>query len=401
MKRSKTDKTIPAYCLHKRPAGQRGRDRAYVKLSGERVYLGVYDSRESRQRYEQVIAEWEASHRRRPVPPDDLTVAELINRYWDYVEEYYRHPDGTPTGTQRNIRDALRPLRELYGTKNVCDFGPHGLKALRQTLVDKGLSRNYINGCIDRMRRVFKWGVGEELVEPQVYQKLKAVEGLKAGRSAARETAPVKPVADKYVEAIRPFVSRQIWSMIQIQLLTGARSTEVCTMRAIDLDMSSAVWEYRPPAHKTSHHGHCRVIYLGPRAQGVVRPFLKDRAVTAYLFSPAEAITEHRAARHARRSTKLSYGNRVGTNRVPDPKRTPRNRYDKNTYAAAIRKACRKAHVPHWHPHQLRHSAATSLRREFGLETAKAVLGHRVLTATQVYAEADKEKALTAIKQVG
>jgi len=44
----------------------------------------------------------------------------------------------------------------------------------------------------------------------------------------------------------------------------------------------------------------------------------------------------------------------------------------------------RKAH--RWHPHQLRHNAATVLRKEYGIEVAKIILGHATLSATQVYA---------------
>jgi integrase len=55
----------------------------------------------------------------------------------------------------------------------------------------------------------------------------------------------------------------------------------------------------------------------------------------------------------------------------------------------------------HWHPHQLRHNAATFLRKEFGLETARIILGHRSAVITEVYAEQDKEKALEAIVKVG
>jgi integrase len=54
-----------------------------------------------------------------------------------------------------------------------------------------------------------------------------------------------------------------------------------------------------------------------------------------------------------------------------------------------------------WHPHQLRHNAATFLRKEFGLETARIILGHRSAVITEVYAEQDKEKALEAIVKVG
>ncbi len=61
--------------------------------------------------------------------------------------------------------------------------------------------------------------------------------------------------------------------------------------------------------------------------------------------------------------------------------------------------AWRKAH--RWHPNQLRHSAATRIRREFGLETTKAVLGHSSVVPTQIYAEQDMEAARRAMERLG
>jgi integrase len=55
----------------------------------------------------------------------------------------------------------------------------------------------------------------------------------------------------------------------------------------------------------------------------------------------------------------------------------------------------------HWHPHQLRHNAATFPRKEFGLETARIILGHRSAALTEVYAELDQQKAMEAIVKVG
>lgn len=55
----------------------------------------------------------------------------------------------------------------------------------------------------------------------------------------------------------------------------------------------------------------------------------------------------------------------------------------------------------HWHPHQLRHNAATRLRKEFGIDVAQVVLGHKTLTVTQVYAEKDVESARKIMLQVG
>ena len=50
--------------------------------------------------------------------------------------------------------------------------------------------------------------------------------------------------------------------------------------------------------------------------------------------------------------------------------------------------------VPHWHPHQLRHNAATNLRREHGIEIARIILGHRSPAITEVYAEVDHARAV-------
>jgi integrase len=64
-------------------------------------------------------------------------------------------------------------------------------------------------------------------------------------------------------------------------------------------------------------------------------------------------------------------------------------------------RACRKANVPHWHAHQLRHNAATWLRKEFGLDVARVILGHRSAQITEIYAELDRSKAIEAMASVG
>jgi site-specific recombinase XerC len=57
--------------------------------------------------------------------------------------------------------------------------------------------------------------------------------------------------------------------------------------------------------------------------------------------------------------------------------------------------------LPHWHPNQLRHSAATKIRRQFGLEAAQVILGHSKADVTQIYAERDAAKAIEIVKQIG
>jgi integrase len=75
--------------------------------------------------------------------------------------------------------------------------------------------------------------------------------------------------------------------------------------------------------------------------------------------------------------------------------------YSVHSYARAITRAAEKAGVAHWAPNQLRHSAATDIRRQFGIEAAQVILGHAQLGVTQVYAEKDRALAIQVAQAVG
>jgi site-specific recombinase XerC len=54
-----------------------------------------------------------------------------------------------------------------------------------------------------------------------------------------------------------------------------------------------------------------------------------------------------------------------------------------------------------WHPHQLRHRHATEIRQTRGLEAARVLLGHRTLSQTLEYAEADARVAEALAQELG
>jgi hypothetical protein len=91
-------KNSPRTPKYRRQARAGGADLAFVELSGQRFYLGEYGSEESKEKYRQKIAEWEAAGRRAPVAAAEITVAELIERYWEFAQELYRSADGKPLG---------------------------------------------------------------------------------------------------------------------------------------------------------------------------------------------------------------------------------------------------------------------------------------------------------------
>jgi integrase len=380
---------------------------AVVTLNGKDHYLGPWPADQRKpppgavEGYDHLIAEWLANGRRLPaevagVPA--LTVNDLILAFYRWAEKHYRREDGTNTSELNDCKLSLRPLRQLYGTLAAAEFSPLKLKAVRQHMIENDLSRGVINQRVRRVVRMFKWSVSEELVPPSVLHGLQSVRGLQRGRTEARETEPVGPVCDEVVDATLPHVLPPVRAMIQFQRLTGARPGEVCAMRGCDLDTTGAVWLYRPFSHKTKHHGKARVVALGPRAQAIVKPFLK-LDTQAYLFSPAEALATKRAEMRAARKTRVQPSQQH--RRKQRQLRPPGPRYVPSSYSSAVRRACKKHGIEPWHPHQLRHSHATEVRRQFGLEAAQVALGHSQAAVTEIYAERDLALAVKVAAQIG
>jgi integrase len=405
---------IPAYRLHK-SSGQ-----ARVIIKGEHVYLGRYGSPESREKYSRIIADLTSPDTEKNKGSslqnclNPLSINELILAYWRFAKTYYQK-DGNPTKELWCMRDALRPLRHLYAHTEAAKFGPKALKKVRQSMIDHGLSRGVINSRINRIKRTFKWAVAEELIPPHVLHGLQAVGGLRFGRTEARETEPVKPAQNEDVHAILPFLAPPVAAIIELQWLTGMRSGEIVIMRPCDIDMTDEIWTYEASDHKNRWRGHRKLVPLGPKAQAIIAPFL-NRNKDLYLFSPREAwewqLKHRQVSFKAERKTPI-YPSELKarekakqTRRRRTPKRPKRNHYDTDSYRRAIMYGFKKAQkagvqIPHWHPHQLRHSLATEIRKKYGIEAAQIALGHARADVTEVYAEKNMEIAKKIAREMG
>jgi integrase len=441
-------KLKPAYCH------DRASDRAYVRLDGKKKrYLGDHGTQASRDEYDRLVGEWIAAGRQ-AVPTDkvqspSLSVSTIIAAFWSHALGYYSscvRPNGRVTGELDNYRLALKPLRRLYGDKPAVEFGPLALKSLRNEMIRLGWCRNVINRQILRIKHVFKWAVENEMLDAKVYEALRAVAGLREGKTDARETSPVKPVAESHAKAIFQHLSPQVQAMTELQSITGMRPGELCIMRGVDIDATGKTWRYRPSKHKTQHHKHERIIDLGPRAREIIERFLKADT-QAFLFSPADAAQARRQLRHVKRSTPLSCGNVPAAEEEVDRDREPGERYTPASYRRAIARACasafpppaklmrirvpasgRKKRATRWetaaewrkrlgaeawremitwerkhrfHPHQLRHTAATRWRKEFGAEATLVLLGDRTARMLDIYAEQDRAKGAEIMEKIG
>ncbi len=123
----------------------------------------------------------------------------------------------------------------------------------------------------------------------------------------------------------------------------------------------------------------------GPRPDGIKRPMLSSFR-NSMTKGPAKIITS---------------GTRRHQPFQPFRVKVLGGRYTTASYRQAIARGCKKADIPGWRPHQIRHNAATWLRREFGLDAARVILGHTSPAVTEVYAEVDRDKAVGIMGRVG
>lgn len=366
------------------------RDFAFVEVDGRRVRLpGPYNSAESREEYGRVLQRLTApADVIAPPVIESPTVADLVDAWLDWCQGYY------PASGQEYVQCcyAAKAVLNNYAGSYLSDFGPRLLKAVRAEMIAAGLSRRCINHRINRIRRMFRWGVEHELVPAAVLEGLRAVAPLRAGRCSAPEPPPVAPVAESAVAATLPYLSPVLRAMVEVQRLTGMRSNNLCRLRPAEIIQEGGAWWYCPEHHKGAWRGKVLRVPLGPRCQAVLAPFL-NRDPQRPCFSPVESEA-WRGKRHAKRK-----------------KRALRDHYDTGSYRRAILYAIRRCNadrkkagldpIPSWHPYQLRHSVATTVRERFGLEGSQVYLGHARADVTQLYAERDLALAARIAAEIG
>ncbi|QJW92957.1 tyrosine-type recombinase/integrase [Frigoriglobus tundricola] len=344
----------PCPALKKHPSG-----RAYVrwKMRGRTFerYFGAWGSAKATADYRRFALEWATGLFERPTSEwGPLTVKRLADAFLAHAErEYVKH--GEPTSEYSLILAACRGVNDLYADTPAAAFLPNNLRIVREGFVKKGLTRNTCNAYASRIVRMFGWAVGQSLITPDVHLALKQVEHLKAGRTSAPDREPRKPVSDDVVTKTLTHLGngsrgKAVAAMVQVQRLTGMRPGEVAKLRPCDLDRGADVWRYEVPKPKNIHRGKHQAYYLGPKAVAILSPFVEAaKSQTAPLFGIL-----------------------------------PR------AYTQAIRVAARRAGVPAWTSHQLRHALATEVATRFrSLSYAAAAIGDSAAIADAVYVHVD------------
>lgn len=394
-----------------------------------------------------------------------VLIDDLILAYFkEHVTEHFRKR-GKLTSQALNIRTTLKYLGRMYGELPVSLFDQVKLKTFRDMLIDERRSCvTTVNERVSQVKEMFRWGGENKLVPEQVAGALALVKNLIEGRTRCRPSAKVPPVADDVVDQTLPFLPPLAADLVRFIRLTGARPSEPLALRPRDLFAVAAdgrcrrltdsspgnaaaepasadvlsitrfraqsaaqiaeltedageVWFFKVEGHKTEHKGIERRLYLGWEAQKLLRPYLVDRDPDDYCFGHDRMGQScrggrpynHGALARALKRALCGLAESLGHKLPPRPKRKCKGAKKATTVYSWTPKRgwFESVGVPYWHLHQLRHTAADEVDTEFGIDAARACLGHTDPRTTERYlnkqrkAQRDFDKAAEIARQIG
>jgi hypothetical protein len=177
------------------PVMKQDRSYAVVYINGRKIFLGKWGSVEADTEYRRILAEWVSN----PVSPGTksnglATIDELALAFLKWAKEYHEYR------TYHCFKTAIEAMLELYGGISIRDFGCRKLTTLQSLFISKGYARTQVNRFVCCIKRVFSWGVKEELVPVEIANALKHVDALRKGKTKAKENTPRTAVSDEVVE---------------------------------------------------------------------------------------------------------------------------------------------------------------------------------------------------------
>jgi integrase len=367
---------IPKLCLH------RSTGRGYVtdpRTKNEHYFRAPHGTAACAVEYQVWVTRFVAGQGAAPPPPlvrEEVTVGRLVADYLAHADQYYRK-HGRRTSEYLTLRQALAPLRDLWGDRGAASVGPSELKAVRQAMLSIGWAREHVNEQVGRVRRCFRWAVEAELVPGTVLAGLDAVAPLKKGRTDAREKKPVKPVSREHVWATLPHLTPPVRALTLLHWYSGCRAEDAVLLRPCDLGPVEAdgLRLFTPWTHKTEHLGGSHEVWLNAPAQEAIAPLLAAcPSPDGWAFASRGRGRNHRYRGH------LTVAG----------------------YRQALEAACARAGVvPHFFPLQIRHSFLTAARERFSLDAAQAAGGHKHADTTAIYAQVSRDLARKVAREMG
>ena len=326
--------------------------RSFIEWNGQIFYTGLSGTIEAAESYAKMVSNILSVGEPCPNAAVDVrpSVAKISAKYLEHVKREKPPDSDEDKAVGRVVKDLS--LFDYAAEK----FSPGRLSELIQMWVDKRLALTTINKKHNYVLNIFRWAAQMDLVTPTVWSALLTVRKIKPGRTSAKQPKKVKPVACEVVESILDHCQPRIAAVLRMQLYTGMRCGEVLRMTMAEIHGNI----YSPYKHKNRWRNKDRTVHLGPRAMALINEWKTD-----------------------------------------DPYKRLFTDMSSDYYGRWVKIACKRAKVPHFTSHQIRHYHATMVRAKFGLDAAQAALGHSSARTTEIYAEVSTTLAKKVSEDIG
>jgi integrase len=318
------------------------------------------------------------------IPARSIALTELLDLYFQY------NPKTSKSDTYL-IKQAFRILLGLFPDDqpkpDTATFKIGYFDKFQKHLIDLGYAIIQINRLFAAVKRVFKWGgkprfdqKTSDQIPPIVTSEflvgMNAIDLIDEGKiNPERQEVPVEVVT-----AVFPYVTKTIADILRLQLLTGMRPKEACTMCVSNIKRTKEeiskyylfdddlfdenIWLYVLPNHKTKKYIGTKIVPIGLQEQEILAKYLNNCPVDSFLFR-----------------------NQFG-------KPMTRNCYDDN-----IQKAIEKNGLQKFIPHQIRHTVITKISLKHNLDIARAIAGHTTEVMTARYDHSDLKKTIMVVRE--
>jgi len=291
-----------------------------------------------------------------PAPDTSMTVTHLVDRWLDDVN---RHQ--VSASTTNNYRAmAEHHIKPAIGKKKVANLTTADVDRFLSKKTDDGLSVSTVRRIRNVLSQALDQGIRWDLVIRNVAKLSRSPRGVRPeGRSLSPEQAR------QLLNALRGHHNEALYALM---LSTGLRRGEALGLQWQDFDEDSGVLLVR----RTLTREDGALITRDTKT-------LKSRRAVNLPSTLLKQLKSHRAEQNAERlrlGRAWANSGHIFTTSVGTPI-DPRNMYRE------FRNLCRVAGIGDWHPHELRHSAASlMLAQGVKIQVVSEVLGHSSIRMT-------------------
>ncbi len=285
-----------------------------------------------------------------------MTVAQLLDRWYSDVLRHQVAPSAS--GNYKSIAD--HHIVPSLGQKRIGSLTPADVDHLLAQKMDSGLSVS----TVKRIRSVLAQGIGQGVRWGCVSRNVAALS--RSPRAPRREGRTLTPAqAHQLLHFLKGHRHEALYALM---LSTGLRKGETLGLQWKDFDESLGVISVR---RQLKWEGGVLITSDTKTSRSRRTVNLPAPMISALKAHRARQSTDRLAMGGAWHATEFIFTSNVGT--PMDPRNLHRE----------FRDICRGADLGDWHPHELRHSAASlMLAQGVKLQVVSEVLGHASIRMT-------------------